>query len=174
MNKNFRTPDLDLVEKQRIAINCKNQLDKGEAFDTFSHAEYAIHDPYTSAPEGREVDPVLEYGHAYITWYLRGTKFLPKRGPFYVELDLACAMYSDGSFCIEKSPNSHETLAFLDYARFLNLGIELIQLEGPGGGNPLVNIHGDDFILKDLVDKWHEGEDPSWLAETYPIKVFTE
>ncbi len=66
-----RTITLDFMEQHRIKRNKKLAEDGHAIKDIFEHKGESIHNPYLSSCNQFEVDPIAEYGNAYIEWYGR-------------------------------------------------------------------------------------------------------
>jgi hypothetical protein len=75
---------------------------------------------------------------------------------FTLELDIAWDYYDTPAY------NN-------DLAQF-NVGDKLIELEGPAGGNPLVQIRGTYNDITNLLEHWHYEEDDI----LYLMKNFTK
>lgn len=76
---------------------------------------------------------------------------LTKRGPFKMEIDLYSDMNIDGSFNTS-DPETSELVQILEKA---GVGIELVELHGPGGGSPLVYMHGTKATLTKYAKNWY-------------------
>lgn len=63
---------------------------------------------------------------------------LDVRGPFKVELDFVLSVDSNGGIHLQDA----ETKAVYNALKALNIGLHVIELDGPGGGNPLIELHG--------------------------------
>lgn len=80
------------------------------------------------------------------------TKKLTKRGPYSIELDFYMdGLHSDGQIDIS-DPDDKATF---DVLSKLGLGLEVVDFDGPGGGNPLVKLHGTKANLTKYLNGYY-------------------
>lgn len=78
---------------------------------------------------------------------------LNTRGPFKVETDCVLDMDAEGNVLLTFHDNTIQ--AAIQFAS-LQVGVELVELVGPGGGNPLVNLHGTEEALRKVFLEMYE------------------
>lgn len=78
---------------------------------------------------------------------------LNTRGPFKVETDCVLDMDADGNILLTFQ---NDTVQIIIQLASLQVGVELVELVGPAGGNPLVNLHGTEEALRKVFLEMYE------------------
>jgi hypothetical protein len=90
-------------------------------------------------------------------------KKLPKRGPMKIELDFFMnGLRPDGSIDI----SDKDDMDLYNILKKLGIGLKLLEFEGPGGGNPLVELHGTKKALTEYIRRYYlEGSNQEDIDE---------